>query len=175
MSSLAQLPLSWLWNRVVAFRPRVSKEGNVLIARSGWRSQLFCLGFAGRKVTVDPQQKIVRIHYRRFWFASTSRRIQFDWVSEVLYGYNEVAPEWGAYTESDLFTVGLKLKTGEGVTLFRFYGAGDFVNNTIWPDWMYWDDFLTSPYLKGDQESESLLYADLLSRMIGVELTNPTP
>jgi hypothetical protein len=175
MTSLEHLPIRWLWSRLFAFWPRISKEGDTLVAKTCWRSHLCSLGCASRKVTVDPRQKIVRIQYRRFWFAKTSRRIQFDWVSDVLYSYHEVAPDWGAHTESDLFSVGLQLKSGETVTLFRFYGAGDFVNNTVWPDWMYWDDFLLSPYMKGNQESESLLYADLVSRMIDVPLTNPEP
>jgi hypothetical protein len=175
MSSLLGLPLEWITNRLFAFRPKVTKEGGLLVARSDWRSQLFSLGFASRTATVDPKLKTVRLGVRRAWVFRTWRCIEFDRIDEVLYGYNDLSSDWGAHTTADLFTVGLRLKTGEEVVLFRFYGAGDFTNAGIWPDWMYWDDFLVSPYLKGTQEGESLLYADLLSRMIGVPIGNPRP
>ena len=97
MSSIEDFPSNWIWNKVFTFRPKVSKSGNTLVATSDWRSQAFSLGFAGRTVIVDPQLRIVRIVYRRFWFAKTSRRIEFDWIQEVLYGYNDVSTGFGAH------------------------------------------------------------------------------
>ncbi|HWA83564.1 MAG TPA: hypothetical protein VG820_09035 [Fimbriimonadaceae bacterium] len=175
MGFLDDFAFSAVFSRLVAVRPRVSKAGNKLVAVSDWRSQLWSIGFGGRRLVVDPALKTVRVVFRRFWFVRTSRRIEFDWVSEVIYGYNEVSPGWGAYREDDLYTVGLKLKNGDELTLFRFFGEGDFVNNTVWPDWMFWDDFLIANYTRGPQERESLLFADLVSRMIGVPISNPAP
>lgn len=164
-----------IFSRLVAIRPRVSKVGNTLVAVSDWRSQLWGLGFGGRRLVVDPTQKTVRMSVRRFWFFRTSRRIEFEWVAELIYGYSDVSPGWGAHQQNDLFTVALRLKNGDEVTLFRFFGEGDFVNNSVWPDWMFWDDFVIANYTRGPQESESLLFADLVSRMIGVPISNPTP
>jgi hypothetical protein len=175
MPDLEDVGFSLIFSRLVNVRPVVRKQGNLLLASSDWKSQLWSLGFAGRKLVVDPQQKVARLILRRFWFWRTSRRIEFDWVQEVLYGYAEVSPGWGAYQENDLFTVALKLKNGDQVNLFRFFGEGDFVNNTVFPDWMYWEEFLVSNYTRGDQERESLLFADLVSRMIGVPVSNPKP
>jgi len=173
MPSLEDIGFSLLLSRLVQARPKVIKRGGLLVATSDWRSQLWCLGFAGRKLTVDPKQKILRMVWRRFWLFRTSRRIEFDWIEELRYGYADMSSGWGAYQENDLFTVGLKLKNGEEITLFRFFGEGDFVNNSIWPDWMYWEGFLLAKYTRGDQERESLLFADLLSRLIGVPIGNP--
>jgi hypothetical protein len=120
------------------------------------------------------------LEIRKAWAIKTFRRIEFTDIEEILYGYAEVSSDsfdtsstWGAHTVQDLFTVGLLLKGGEQVTLFRFYGQGGFVNNGILPDWMYWDEYLVSPYTQGNQESDSLMFADLLSRMIGVPIGNP--
>jgi hypothetical protein len=173
MPSLDDIGISLIFSRLVNVLPKVSKSGDLLVATSDWKSQIWCLGFGGRKVIVDPTQKIVRLLIRRFWFFRTSRRIEFDWIQEVLYGYYSTGTGWGAYQESDLFNVGLQLKNGESLTLFRFFGEGDFVNNSIWPDWMYWEDRLVANYTRGDQERQSLLYADLVARMIGVPVGNP--
>ncbi|MFI5384520.1 MAG: hypothetical protein ACHQ50_00200 [Fimbriimonadales bacterium] len=173
MPGLDDIAFSLIFSRLVNVRPRVKKQGNLLVAVSDWKSQFWSLGFAGRKLTVDPAQKVAHLQLRRFWFFRASRRIEFDWVQEVLYGYADMSTGFYAYQENDLFTVALQLKNGEKVTLFRFFGEGDFVNNSIWPDWMYWEDFALANYTRGDQERESLLFADLVSRMIGVPISNP--
>jgi len=162
-----------LFSRLINVRPRVAKKGSLLVASSDWKSQLWSLGFGGRRLVVDPAQKTLRMVVRKFWFFRSSRRIEFDWVQEILYGYSDMSAGWGAYQENDLFTVGLLLKNGERLTLFRFFGEGDFVNNSIWPDWMFWEDYLLANYTRGDQERESLLFADLVSRLVGVQIGNP--
>lgn len=160
-------------SRITCQRPKVRKTGGKLVATSDWRAHLWSLGFGSRKVVVDPAQKIVRIFYRRFWLARTSRRIQFDWVEEVEYGYNQLNPGFWAYQENDLFTVALKLKNGEIVVLFRFYGEGDFVNNSVFPDWFYWEDYLEAAITRGSQEGDSLGYADVVAALIGVPIGSP--
>jgi len=171
--SIEDIGFSLVFSRLINVRPRVSKQGNRLVAASDWKSQLWGLGFGGRRLVVDPAQKALRMITRRFWFYRSSRRLEFDWIQEVQYGYADMSAGWGAYQENDLFTVGLLLKNGERITLFRFFGEGDFVNNSIWPDWMFWEQSMLANYTRGDQERESLLFADLLSRMIGVQIGNP--
>ncbi|HVT11298.1 MAG TPA: hypothetical protein VHE55_03450 [Fimbriimonadaceae bacterium] len=175
MGFLEDFAFAAVFSRLVAVRPRVSKVRNTLVAVSDGRSQLWSLGFGGRRLVVDPALKTVRVVYRRFWFFRTSRRIEFDWIAEVIYGYRDWSTGWGAYREQDLFTVGLKLKNGEELILFRFFGEGDFVNNSVFPDWMFWDDFVIANYTRGPQERESLLFADLVSRMVGAPISNPDP
>ena len=175
MPSLDDIGFSLVFSRLVQTRPVVRKEGDLLIACSDWKSQLMSLGFGGRKLVVDPKQKIMRMIVRRFWFFRSSRRIEFDWVGEILYGYWNSSLGWGAGQPDELFTVAIKLKTGETITLFRFFGEGDFVNNSLWPDWMYWEDAALANYTRGNQERESLLFADVISRMVGVQISNRTP
>jgi hypothetical protein len=177
--NLEDIPINFVFSRLFRFSPRIAKDGNLLIATSGWRAKLFSLGFGSRKVTIDPQSRAIRIALRRFWLFYHYRRIPFDEVSEVLYGYSDLNPDsvmpLSVYQQNDLFTVGLLLKNGERVTLFRFYGEGDFVNNGIWPDWCYWGDQLEAQITKGNQEDESLTYADIVSHLVGVPIGNPEP
>jgi hypothetical protein len=74
------------------------------------------------------------------------------------------------YQELDLFTVGVVLTSGEAVTLCRFFGPGDWVNNHFMPDWVFFDDHLAAALSRGDQEEESRAYATVVARTVGVEL-----
>ncbi len=165
----------YLFSRLFYFCPKISKQGQTLVARSDWRALTMCLGYGGRMVTIDPVQKVIRLKLRSFWFYQTSKRIEFDWIQEIVYHYNDIAPAWGAHQENDLFEVALLLKNGERVTLFHFYGEGSFVNNGIMPDWMYWEDFMIADYIRGNQESESLMFADMVSRLTGAPIGNSLP
>ena len=165
---LEDVGISLLFGRLWNVQPKVQKVANKLVARSDWKAQLWNLGSSSRSLEVDPVQKVVRLAVRRFWFVVSRRRIEFDWIQQVGYRYAEMSPSWGAHQQADLYTVDLLLKNGEYVVLFRFFGEGDFVNNSIWPDWMYWEQSLIADYTRGDQEKQSVLFVDLLSRMIGV-------
>ncbi len=177
MADLFDLPFSILFSRLFTFRPKVYWDGKLYVAKSDWKSQLFCLGFAGRKVVVDPVSKVVRINKRYIWAVHQTRRIEFDWISGINYDYNDINPassvSWAtARQHQDLFTVSLNLKNGERVRLFRFYGDGGFVNDSFMPDWFYWSDRIEADLTRQDQEGESLSYVDVLSKLIGVPTEN---
>lgn len=171
MSGPVEWAFSWVWAKVFAFSPKISRDVRKLIARSCWRSQLFTFGFAGRKVIVDPNRKLVIIRTRTFWFVRKVRFIPFDAIQEIIYTYNDIDPvgEWAySHQTNDLFVIGLKLEKAERVLLFRFYGTGDFSNNSDLPDWMFLGDQIESKLTMQNQEGESRAYADALSRVIGV-------
>jgi hypothetical protein len=79
------------------------------------------------------------------------------------------------YQEQALFCVGLRLVTGEEIVLFRFFGEGDFVNDSIFPDWMYSSDILIANATRGAQETDSLRFAEIVAAMIGVPIASPDP
>jgi len=162
-----------IFARLFTFRPTVRKEGQLLVVRSGWTAHLFSLGFGSRKLTVDPRQKVVRISKRSFWFFVRSRRLEFDWIDEILYGYSDMGFGLWTHRSLDLFTVDLHLRTGEEVHVFRFYGQGGFVNDGPMPDWCYWDQNLMTPLVAGNQESTSRAFVEVLSGMIGVPIGTP--
>ncbi len=147
------------------------REDRKLVARSCLRSQVFSLGFAGRKVIIDPNRKLVILRTRKLWLLRKSRFIPFDAIQEIIYTYNDIDPvgSWSwSHQTNDLFIVGLKLEKGERVLLFRFYGTGDFSNNSDFPDWMFLGDMIEAKLTMQNQEGESRAYADSLSGIIGV-------
>ena len=165
-----------LIGRIFKFCPKIAKVGGKLVARSSILAQVLTLFAAARRVTVDPTIRGLTIRRRLFWFFNATQRIDFDRILNVTYDYSEVAPTsqvaW-AYYSCDLFTVGLQLKTGEQILLFRFFGGGDFVNDSFLPDWMYWQDELEAKLAHGSQEREAGAYAKTLGGLIGVPVHSP--
>jgi len=163
-----------LVERLLQFRPRISRQGTALVATSGWRAHLLSLGFAGRKVSIDPSRKLIRISIRRFWFVTTSQVFTFDRVLYVLSGYRDWSFSnlslFGNYRDRGVFTVELRLTTGERILLFRFYHEGDYVNDGFLPDFMLWDDYLDAALTKGNQVQESEAFANLVAGLIGVRI-----
>lgn len=177
MEKIGGYGVSMALSRLFWIRPRIRKQGLLLEACSDWRSQVLSLGFGSRRVMIIYQQSVIRIFTRRFWLIFRVRRIPFDRISAILYGYADMSPgalmPWGAYQQNDLFWVGLRLHNGEELTLFRFFGEGDLVNQGPFPDWLYWEDKIMVELTRGPQESESRMFAELLSKLIGAPIENP--
>jgi hypothetical protein len=158
-----------LFSRLFSICPRVSKRGRRLVASTAWRLRLLTLGLLYREVLIDPKKQELLIRRRFFWAFSRRRRIRFQAVEAVTYGYQDWAlgASWTwAHDSVDLFSTGLRLHGGEEVHLFSFYGDGTFTNDGPWPDWLYWEDYLFD--MSGTQERESRAFVELLSKMIGV-------
>jgi hypothetical protein len=163
-----------LLQRMLQCRPRISRNGNVLVARTGWKSQLLCLGFAGRKVTVDPDRKFIRVTQRLLWFFNFGHVYTFERILYVLSGYRD----WsfsnlslsGAYRDRGVYTVELRLTTGERIVLFRFFSEGDFVNDGFFPDMFYWSDYVDAVITKGNQGTHAEAYAQLVAGLVRVAI-----
>ncbi len=175
MAGLIHLVLE-LFQRIFNMRPRVRKLNGCLVADTGVRCAVLTLGLKLRRVLVDPTQRAVRIRARYFWVVPIVRRIPFDAVKEVIYDYHDVSPfgsiSLSGYQETDMFAVRLRLVNGEEVLLCRFFGSGNFVNDTVWPDWFYWTEVQFSRISAGSQEDESRMYAIAVAGLIGVEIEN---
>jgi hypothetical protein len=173
---LEDFAFALLIGHVLKLRPKIAKIGGKLVARSSIGAQFLTLFAACRRVTVDPLQRVIRVQRRVFWFFTTTRRIEFDWVLNVTHDYREIAPtssfSW-AYYSSDLFTVGLLMKNGEEVLLFRFFGGGQFTNDSLLADWMYWREELTGKIMHGNQEREAKIFADTVGGIVGVPVRQP--
>ncbi|HZT41144.1 MAG TPA: hypothetical protein VFA07_03100 [Chthonomonadaceae bacterium] len=166
-----------LLGRLLNARPRICKIRGTLVAKTAPHIAILTLGLKLRSVIVDPQQRAVRMFARYFWFFPRVRHIPFEVITAVLYGYSDMNPAqgmpWGtAYQEWDMFTVRLRLQNGEEPLLCRFFGQGAWVNDTVWPDWFYWENEIVAGMTQGSQESESRAYADMVSKLIGVPLEN---
>jgi hypothetical protein len=155
--------------RLFSVCPRVRKSKGKLVAATAWRLRILTLGGLYRKLVVDPKREELTLYRRYFWLFSRRRRVQFQRIAAVTYGYQDWAAgaSWSwAHRSVDLFSVGLRLHGGEEWHLFYFYGDGTFRNDGPWPDWLYWDDYLFD--MSGTQEKESRAFVELLSKMIGV-------
>jgi hypothetical protein len=157
--------------RLFSICPRVSKSNDKLVAATAWRLRILTLGSFYRKVIVDPKREELTIERRYFWFLARRRRVRFEAIEAVTYGYQDWAVgaslSW-AHDSADLYSVGLRLHGGKELHLFYFYGDGTFRNDGPLPDWMYWDDYLFD--LSGTQEKESRAFVELLCKMIGVSV-----
>jgi len=152
--------------------PEIKKEGGLLVIQSTWQTALLTLGGRHRRVAVDQKARVLRITDRRFWFFSSSRRIEFDWIDQVFYTYQDLESGPFSHYDQDLFTVGVKLTDGKHVTLFRFFGEGSFTNVSVWPDWCYWEDNLIARTAQHNLELMSSQLADVLCHLTGAPLTN---
>jgi hypothetical protein len=153
--------------------PRIYKRHGKLVARTSVLACLLCLGLIFRRVTVEPKKAKVFLTRRHFWFFARTQHVPFRFIQAIIYRYGDMSGTHdlaSAGKTFDVFTVGLRLSDLTEVHLFRFLGSGAFVNESCWPDWLYWENYVTD--LSGAQEEESRAYVELLRRMIGVELTS---
>ncbi|HWD38378.1 MAG TPA: hypothetical protein VG944_05985 [Fimbriimonas sp.] len=152
--------------------PAIKKEGGLLAIESTWKTALLTLGGRHRRVLVDPKNRGIILTDRRFWLFRSSRRIPFDAIVSILYGYVDLADSWFSHYDEDLYTVGLNLTNGTSVAFFRFFGQGSFTNNSIYPDWCFWEENMVSKTAQHDMESESATLAGVLSHITGAPLEN---
>ena len=164
-----------LSSRLLSLCPRISKTDGNLVAVTAWRMRLLTLGVLYRKVVVDPKRKELTIHRRYAWVFARRYRLRFEAIEAVTYGYQDILPgaelDW-ARNSFDSFSVGLRLYDSDEWHLFSFLGGGEFTNNGPLPDWMYWDDYVFDS--SGTQESDSLNFVNLLSKMLEVTVVPPS-
>lgn len=178
MDFLTTFVINILLGRLLNVRPRIRKIQGALVADTAPHIAVLTLGLKLRRVMIDPKQKAIRMFARYGWFVPRIRHIPFDAITCVLYTYNELNNQlnplsgWQAYQQQDMFVVRVRLKNGEEPILCRFYGQGDFVNNSILPDWLYWEDQMASNLTRGSQEDESRAYATTVANLIGVDVRN---
>lgn len=154
--------------------PRVRKEAGTLVLSTGFKTSLLTLGLARRRVVVDPAARTVTIESRYGWVVERERVVPFDRVRAVSYGYDDLSPDGPfslAHDAVDVYRVGLRLWDDEDVPLFRFVGEGSWVNDSDWPDWLYWDEKYGD--LAGTQDRDALAVVELLTAMIGVGVRPP--
>lgn len=159
--------------RLFNVRPRIRKVGETLVADTAPHIAVLTLGLCLRKVVVDPHQQAVRIHARYAWLIPVVRYVPFHAITGIVYDYKDWSFPWGTYQSRDLFSVIIQTQQRDSIVLCRFFGAGEWNNNTIFPDWLYWDEQLAAGLSQGDQESESRAYAELVSKLVGVEIGFP--
>lgn len=155
--------------------PVIRKRSPGIVVTTSLFWKIVLLGTSLRKVTIDLSKEEIRVESRDFWFFRRRQRIRFRKIKGITYGYSNWSPGSvlsTAHDAIDHFTVGLRLWNDVEHPLFSFVGDGSFVNdNEFIPDWFYWDEFAFD--LTGSQESESRLFAELLSNLLNVPIVRP--
>ena len=157
--------------RFLTVSPRVLRTGKRLVIRAPIQIDLLLMGGFGQYVLVDAHTKQITIKRRSFWH-TTARRLLFDHVRAVTYGYVDLGEPYtanfiqSAQDSYDHFTVGLRLTDTSEVVLADFVGEGGFRNETGMPNWAFIHRFFFN--LVGTQENDSRRLVDGLSELIGV-------
>jgi hypothetical protein len=160
------------FSKLLSLGPRIVNCNGTLAAATGWRCRMLTMGMFIRRVVINAQEEVVHIRSRYLWLFARTKTIPFRDIQAVTYGYED----WSlgadlsfAHNSLDVFTVGLRLRNDRELSLFRFFGTGEFTNEgDFYPDWMYWPDYVLD--FSGTQQTDSRLFVDLLGKMIGVSV-----
>ncbi len=146
--------------------PKVWKEGHALHARSSVVSIVLTLGFWSKWLHVCPDQREVIFTHRIFWFIPWTRRFPFNEINDITYTYSNLFPyfEYSAHDSLDKYTINLELTNWSRVVLFHWIGEGEFSNESYWPDWVYWKEFMFD--MTGTQKKESLFFFEIIRTII---------
>lgn len=157
---------------LLSITPWISKRDGKLVASTSFVGLLVSLTLIYREVVIDPKEKTITVRRRFLWFFKTRTQVRFRDVTVISYDYEDwhLGSAMGFAGDSlDCFSVKLGLHGGKNLHLFRFFGAGTFSNRDgLYPDWVYWDDYLFD--VSGSQEDESRSYVNLLQHLLDVPL-----
>lgn len=165
------MAISW---SLLSFGPRVRIEDGRLVASTGWSFLIPTLGLWRKRLVVDAHARQLDFTVSFLWLFWLRYRIPFNDVKEVIYRYENWA--WfGSITAQDAydcFIVGVMTNNRDEYLFFRWMGEGEFANNSIWPDWMYWDQYVFD--FKGTQDKESQRFFELLRGTIFPSRARPS-
>lgn len=158
----------------LTLKPRIAKQGETLVIETSTLGLLLSLTMLWRRVEVDPQRKTVTVARRVCWLFGRRQVIPFHWIEANEYSYRDMNPITdlgGTGDVFDNFEIKLRLgKSGRQVHLCSFMGPGEFVNQSVWPDWVYWEEYAFD--VAGTQTSESLALVEVLQKLTGKPLGN---
>lgn len=165
---------SGLFLGLFSARPRIRVRQGKIVAATSWRIRLVTLGCVYREVTVDPRRQLVFLRRRFLWAFPRRRRLRFEAIEAVTYGYSAmVAAEFlqPVHQGMECFSVGLRLRRGDEVHLFQFFGETTFGNDYLYPDWL--DAYEDQIGENANPDRESRAFVDVLSALIGVPVVPP--
>lgn len=146
--------------------PKVTVRDGVLKARSSIPGALLSLGTSLKWFEADINTRTIKFTNLVLFVVPFKSTVAFDDVREVTFKYSNLTPfaDIRAADATDLYSVGIKKRDRSEILLFRWMGAGEFGNETILPDIMYWDDVLFD--VKGNQKERALVFYEALKKMI---------
>ena len=170
---IGQLPMA-IATKLLTIGPTVKLQGSVVTMRTSVLGALLTLGLWVRFVTIDGAARTVRVHNQLLWLIPWRVEIPFSDIAEVVYTYSDlldIFPMMRASDAIDCYTISLERRDLSIVTLFSWVGEGEFVNETYWPDFVYWLDFRID--FTGTQKKESMHVFELLRQAVKEAAPSP--
>lgn len=155
--------------------PRVRVTTTSVVASTGYYAMLFSLASVLRNVRVDRRTQTIAIEDRFGWAFECNREIQFSEVRAVTYGYDDASLLHRTFSVGgafDVYSVGLRLYDDEQVHLFRFMGPGTWTHEGLLSDFEEVEP-QSDALVTGSQDGDSLVWAELVSKMVGVPIRPP--
>ena len=153
--------------------PTVEVEPHLIRARTCNLFLGLTLGAWRDLILVDSRRRTVEIQRTKLWGFSSRQTIRFDEIREI--AYSMIDGSVGSYLSGErdgpeTFDVALTLHSGEEVSLMRFSGDGEYVADVSLPHEWISDRINEATDVRGDQQEQSLNFAELICRRIGVPL-----
>ncbi len=145
--------------------PRVTREDNRLHAQTSLFVRILSLFSWNKEVLACPREGKVMVNRTALWVFHKRTEIPLTQIREINYKYANLLP-FSSVTAADAvdcYTILLELQDRREIKLFSWIGAGEFENNSLWPDWCYWDEYLVD--MQGTQTSESMMFYELIRGM----------
>ena len=153
--------------------PRITVEDDTLVARTSIPGWLLTLTLLHREVRFAPDRKRVTVDRTLCWFFRKQTQVRFSQIQSISYTYED----WNMSTSlgysghtRDCFSVGLNLSGNRHLHLFRFLGAGNFIDNSRFPDWMGWSEHRFD--ITGIQGEASKAFVEVLETMLKVPIVS---
>ena len=174
------MSLLTLTSGILAIKPKVSVQGDIIHARTSLILQIVLLFSHSKHVRVDPATRTIQITRRWLWIISSLTIIPFDRVCYILYDIRSFGTSWSFFTNEGLgrtdeierYKVGLALKNPpKNLWLFGFTGEGAV--ETGWVGTIFGDDDAID--CRGDQDEASYSFLNLLQNTLKVPVNHPSP
>ena len=172
------MSLLTLTSGILAVKPKVSVQGDIIYARTSLIVQFLSLFSYSKHVRVDCSTRTIQISKRWLWIISSLKIIPFDRVSYILYDIRSFGTSWSFWTDEGLgrtdeierYKVGLALKDPpKNLWLFAFTGEGAV--ETGWVGTVFGEDDAID--YRGDQDDASYDFMRLLRDALGVPVNGP--
>ncbi len=145
--------------------PRVTREGERLVANTSLPFRIATLFSWNKRLEACPREGKVVLKRTMLWTFTRTTEIPFQDIREINYKYSNLMPlsSVSATDAIDCYTILLELHDRHEIKLFSWIGQGEFENNSLYPDWVYWDEYIVD--FTGTQANASLAFFELLRGM----------
>lgn len=152
---------------ILSTGPKIVSDGRGLRARCSVWQGLSCGFLFWRSLKIDRQRRTLTIFHLDFWLIPQKWVVSYHDIRDINYKYRDYGFLRSlnyARNSLDCYTVSIELQNYRVIDLFWWYGEGEFLNESILPDWVFWQQYAFDT--KGSQKRESLQFYEMLREEI---------